>query len=291
MTITMTNVIVALCYLIFAPLVGGLLAGLDRKVSARMQGRRGPSIWQPFYDVRKLFNKQAIKINDVQDFLVICFLFFIIFTGLIFFVGGDLLLTFFALTLAGIFLVMAAGSANSPYSMMGAQREIMQMMTYEPMVLIPAVGFYMVTGSFYVSDIISSPISCIAFLPGIFFGFLYILTIKFRKSPFDLSTSHHAHQEMVKGISTEMSGNILGFYEIAHWYEKVFLLGVVGLFIVNSHWLSYVVAVVVCILTYLFETLIDNSFPRVKWQHMFGWTWAVTLIFGISNLLILFFIH
>ena len=49
MTITMTNVIVALCYLIFAPLVGGLLAGLDRKVSARMQGRIGPPLLQPLH--------------------------------------------------------------------------------------------------------------------------------------------------------------------------------------------------------------------------------------------------
>ena len=33
-----------------------------------------------------------------------------------------------------------------------------------------------------------------------FVGFLYILTIKLRKSPFDLSYSHHAHQELVKGF-------------------------------------------------------------------------------------------
>ena len=137
----------------------------------------------------------------------------------------------------------------------------------------------------------SDNLPAIITLPGVFVGFVFILTIKLRKHPFDLATSHHAHQEMVKGITTEFSGEMFGLVEIAHWYENVFLLGVVGLFIVNSHWLSYVVAVVVCILTYLFETLIDNSFPRVKWQHMFGWTWAVTLIFGISNLLILFFIH
>ena len=35
---------------------------------------------------------------------------------------------------------------------------------------------------------------------------LFILTIKLRKSPFDLSMAHHAHQELVRGITTEMSG-------------------------------------------------------------------------------------
>ena len=286
----MVRVITAICYLLFAPLLGGLLSGLDRKITARMQGRQGPPLLQPFYDVRKLFAKQPIVINDVQDFLICGFLVFVVFTGGLFFFGGDLLLTFFALTLAGIFLVMAAGSANSPYSSMGAQREMMQMMAYEPMVIIPAIGFYMVTGSFNVNEIAASPVSAIVFLPGIFIGFLYILTIKLRKSPFDLSTSHHAHQEMVSGISTELSGPILGLFEISHWYENIFLLGVVGLFIVNGTWWSIIVAVAVCLLCYFIEILIDNCFPRVKWQNMLISAWLVTLIFGVTNLLVLFLI-
>ena len=48
-----------LCYLVLAPFLGGLLDGCDRKISARMQGRIGPPLLQPFYDVQKLFNKQT----------------------------------------------------------------------------------------------------------------------------------------------------------------------------------------------------------------------------------------
>ena len=68
------------------------------------------------------------------------------------------------------------------------------------------------------------------FLPliGIFIGFVFILTIKFRKSPFDLSMSHHAHQELVRGLTNRIShGRTLGWIEISHWYENVFLLGFV----------------------------------------------------------------
>ena len=50
----MIRVICILAFLILAPILGGLLSGLDRKISARMQGRIGPSILQPFYDVQKL---------------------------------------------------------------------------------------------------------------------------------------------------------------------------------------------------------------------------------------------
>ncbi len=242
---------------------------------------------QPYYDLSKLFSKQSVVVNGVQDFLVGGFFVFVVFTGCIFFAGGDLLLVFFALTLAEVFLIMSASSANSPYSAMGAQRELMQMMAYEPMMLLAAIGFYIATGSFNVIDIVHSGTSAIAVLPGMFFGFLYILAIKLRKSPFDISTSHHAHQEMVKGLTTELSGNILALVELAGWYEDVLLLGFVGLFIINLQWWSIPAAVLVCIVSYFLEILADNIFPRVKWDKMLSSTWLVTLIAGGINLLIL----
>jgi len=85
-----------------------------------------------------------------------------------------------------------------PYSTIGAERELLQMMAYEPALLIAALGMYWVTKSFHVSAIVSYSHPLIAVLPGIFISVLFILTIKLRKSPFDLSTSHHAHQELVK---------------------------------------------------------------------------------------------
>lgn len=278
-------------YFILAPFLGGLLAGFDRKITARLQGRKGPSLLQPFYDIMKLFHKQSVVVNSVQDFLVCGFLIFIVFTGCLFFAGGDLLLVFFALTLAEIFFIMSACSANSPFSAMGSQRELVQMMAYEPMMLLVAIGFYEATKSFAVSDIIQSGTSAIAYLPGIFGGFLYILTIKLRKSPFDLSTSHHAHQEMVKGLTTELSGNIFALVELSHWYESIFLLGIVALFVINSSWWSFLIAIAVCIVCYFIEILIDNTFPRVKWNAMFKSTWLVTLIAGVINLMILTLIH
>lgn len=283
----MEKAIAIVLYLVFGPILGGLLAGADRRLSARMQGRQGPPILQPFYDLFKLFSKQVVVVNHVQDFLVGGFLIFIIFTGCLFFSGGDLLLVFFALTLAGIFFMMSACSANSPYSSMGAQRELLQMMAYEPMVLLVGIGFYMSTGSFAVSDIIKSSTSSILYLPGFFVGFVFILAIKLRKSPFDLSTSHHAHQEMVKGLTTEISGNILALVELSHWYENIFLLGVVGLFIMNATWWSAIIAVVVCMAVYFLEVFADNIFPRVKWEAMLKSTWLVTLVAGVMNMIIL----
>lgn len=283
----MSSFIAIVLYIVLAPFLGGLLAGVDRILTARMQGRKGPPLLQPFYDVKKLFAKQIVIVNHVQNFLVFGFLIFVVFTGALFFSGGDILLVFFALTLAGIFFIMSASSANSPYSSMGAQRELMQMMAYEPMILLVAIGMYVASGSFSVAEIIRSSTMPIVYLPGVFIGYLFILEIKFRKSPFDLSTSHHAHQEMVKGLTTEISGNILATVEIAHWYENIFLLGVVGLFFLNSSWWSALIAVAVCVAVYFLEVFTDLVFPRVKWQTMLKAAWIVTLVAGVLNLVII----
>ena len=55
---TLTTYGIPLALLIISPFIGGLLIGIDRKLTARIQNRRGPPIVQPFYDVLKLFGKE-----------------------------------------------------------------------------------------------------------------------------------------------------------------------------------------------------------------------------------------
>ena len=281
------SIIAVICYLIFAPVAGLFVSGYDRVVTARMQGRQGPPFLQPLYDLAKLFRKEATIVNRVQTAMVVAFLIFQVFTGCIFFAGSDILLVFFALTLADVFLILAACSTNSPYSNLGAQRELVSIMAYEPMTLLTAIGFYMVSKSFNVADIISMDEPAILKVPGIFLGYVFILIIKFRKSPFDLSTSHHAHQEMVKGLTQDISGNVLGIMELAELYASVLNMAVVGLFFVYKNPWSYLVALVVCSVVYFLILLIDNIFPRVKWNVMLWSTWAVTFVFGGANVLML----
>lgn len=281
------NYINGILFIIFAPIIGGLLQGIDRKISARMQGRIGPPILQPFYDVKKLLSKEVIVINKAEKFFLAFFLIFMIFTGAIFFCGGDILLVTFAFTLTSIFLVIAAYSTNSPFSTIGAERELLQMMSYEPMVLLTAVGFYLAKDSFNVKDIVVGNVPPIVYLPGVFLGFVFILTIKLRKSPFDLSASHHAHQELVKGITTEFSGKTLAIVEIAHWYEDVLLYGFVYIFFRFNNPMSILLALAMCVVVYIVEILIDNTFSRVKWQVLLSSSWIVSGTIGFVNIFIL----
>ena len=252
-------------FAILAPIVGCLLAGLDRIISARMQGRVGPPLLQPYYDVRKLIDKDDVTVSGVDGVYMTCALVFTAFAGGIFFSGGNLLMSAFIITMAALFFIMAAYSSRSPYAEVGAGRETLQVMSYEPMVLLMAVCFFMAAHSFNVGDAFKLNMPVITLIWPAFIGFLFILTIKLRKSPFDISTSHHAHQELVKGTTTEMSGKTLAKVEIMHWCENVLFLGWTGMFFLWGGPLSIILAVVVALAAWFFEIWVDNNFARVKW--------------------------
>ena len=131
-----TRVIFAICYLVLCPFIIGLLDGFDRKISARMQGRRGPSVLQPFFDLKKLFEKEFLTANKSQLFMIRSYVCFIILSGILFFAGFDLLLVVFSLSTAAMFLILASTSTHSPYSAQGTHRELVQIMSCEPMVRI-----------------------------------------------------------------------------------------------------------------------------------------------------------
>ncbi len=276
-------------YLLLAPILGGLLSGCDRIISARMQRRKGPPLLQPFYDFLKLWGKQPIAVNKAEGFYIFGFLLFVLLTGTIFFAQGDILLVVFTLTMASVCLIIAAYAVDSPYSQIGAERELVQTMAYEPMLLMVALGFYLASGSFSVGDILTGAHMNILRMPGIFFGLCFILLIKFRKSPFDISMSHEAHQELIGGLKTEISGRTLAVVEIAHWYENVFLFGLVLLFFASDTWWTWLLGLAICEIVFFAEILIDNCCARIKWERMLASTWLVGLMAGFLNIAFLMY--
>lgn len=285
---TFVSILIAtVAFCVLAPIVGCILAGLDRVITARMQGRVGPPVLQPYYDVRKLLQKDEVSVNGVDGMYMTAALVFTMFAGGIFFSGGNLLMSAFVITMAALFFIIAAYSSRSPYAELGAARETLQVMAYEPMVLFFAVAFFVAAGTFNVAGAFDLAQPVITKIWLAYLGFMFILTIKLRKSPFDLSYSHHAHQELVKGVTTEMSGKTLAKVEVMHWCETVLFLGWTGLFFVYANPASIVFAIIGALVAWFLEIWIDNNFARVKWQAMLKWAWIVGLVCGGINIAVL----
>lgn len=276
-------IIVAVAAVLLAPLVGGLLRGFDRKISARFQGRMGPPVTQPFYDFGKLLGKSQVVTSKGSMAWAWSYLLLTMTAFALFFLGQDLLVVFLMLAFAGGALAFGAFSTRSPYARFGANRELIQMLAYEPILLLAAVAIYFQTGHFSVYSVLETGEPLLPYLPLVFIAVLVALGIKLRKSPFDIAASEHAHQELVRGVYTEYSGKHLALIELAHWYEVVLLMAFIALFWAQPWWIGVLIALG----AYLLEVFIDNIAARLRWSWMMGTSWIVGVGFVVVNLVVL----
>ncbi len=139
-------------FLLTLPAIG-LLLGFDRKLTARLQNRVGPPIWQPILDLAKLFDKEGLLMNKGQVVFALMGLLLQASAMGLLCMGGDLLVIFFLSGAGSFMLVLGAFSALSPFSHLGAHRELLQIVAYEPVffLAIIAVGWY--EGTFMVDSL------------------------------------------------------------------------------------------------------------------------------------------
>ena len=273
--------IYAALVVVLTPFIGALLTSIDRKLTARMQGRIGPSWFQPLYDVAKLFSKKPMALHRPQLIYATLHLVFMIVAVVLLALGCDLLMVLFVQAFSMICLVLGGMSVRSPYSWIGSQRKIMQMLGVEPVFLVMILALYLRNGSFLGSALFSKAEPLLLSMPLMFLAFLCAIAIEMEKSPFDLSSSHHAHQEIVKGVTLEYSGPFLGLIEIAHFYEFAFFFGLMMAF-----WhTNIIIGLIVAFAGLVFMTVLDNSFARLTPNWMLRFMWTVPLSMALANLI------
>jgi len=256
-----------------APFAVGFLMGVDRKLTARMQNRVGPPLVQPFYDLFKLLGKERRLINPSQAYFALGYLLLEGTSLIVLAAQGDLLVVFFLSGAGSLFLVLGAFSARSPFSQMGAQRELLQILAYEPVFFLIIVSIGIQEHSFISRDmsqnlIVTLPLSLIALVA--------VLVIKLQKSPYDIA---HAHTELVSGPLVEYSGPYLATVELARWVEIAVVFGILTLFWSDPEPVVAILGKMALVFAALFTTLvIDNVTARLTRRRMV----TFTLSFGIA---------
>jgi formate hydrogenlyase subunit 4 len=279
-----SKVSLALGAIVLAPIIGGLIRGLDRVITARMQGRVGPPLLQPFYDIFKLMRKEPVVVNRIQVTYALLYLMLTVLSMFMLVLGQDSLMLLFILAFASLSLVMGGMCVRSPFSRIGSQREIVMMVAYEPILVLLVIGFYLINGNFEIQSIYNSSKPLLLSMPLLFLAYLSVVMIKFQKSPFDLATAHHAHQELVKGMTIEFAGPYLGLIEIAHCYETAFFLALVGLF-----WTTNLgIALLLMAGVYLLTIIVDNLCARLTTFWMFRYMWTTVLGLALTNIVWLY---
>ena len=256
--------------ILFAPLIGGLIYGFERVVRARMQNRQGPPLLQPFYDMYKLIDKQAFLVNPYHTILGI--MHFITLWVVVAFIilGENLLYIVFLHLLSTIFIILAGFSVRSIYSHIGSNRELLATLAYEPVLVMMAVGFFLINGSFDISVIRENSAQIIPLFL-LFLAYLFVIPIKLKKSPFDAA---EGHQEIVGGVEVEYSGVFFEFIYMAKWLEYVFIYLLLILFAGDN----IALAASLSVGTFFLVNLVDNSTARVKMKHLI----KIVLVIGVT---------
>ena len=226
---------------LFCFLTGLLLAGIDRKLVARMQKRVGPPILQPFYDFFKLCGKKTIVPAAANKTvflvapllglaaLVVLQLFIPVFQFQIpaFSNVADVIVILYLLLIPAVSIILGGASTGSPYAGVGLSREMVTVLACElPLVLVllsvgRSVG--MAIGAkegitFCLSPIVnyqlaSGSLICKASLIPAAIAFLLVIPGETGNHPFDAA---EAETEICEGMLAEYSGAPLGVFKLSH---------------------------------------------------------------------------
>ena len=230
---------------IYGIIFGLILKGLDRKVAARMQYRVGPPLRQPFIDVKKLLFKENIVPKDAVEWVFngapvvalassILVLMYIPFSGESSLLNkyGDLVLILYLLIIPALSMVIGGFASGSPYATVGAQREMVAMMSYEfPLaVIVIAIGWVLsndgISAAFALSTIINNPVWGHVGIIGagglliLLFSLIVVTPGELSKIPFD---APEAETELGGGILVEYSGRNLAMFYLADGVKTVVL--------------------------------------------------------------------
>lgn len=243
-------------YILLAPIVGGLLAGLDRLLIEIIQGRSATNVLQPFREMIKLFP----TVTDRKSYIyIIATLILTIIAGSIFYSGGNIVLVILLFIFAGALNAIGRYIYHSNRALL--EREILRVIAHLIQLMLVAIGLYLIVGyigglkeSFYISDIISIGGAPAYYLPGILVGMIILILIQ--RNSFLTDTD-----------DGEYKGKSVFFIELNRWYEIILLYGFLFIFNFSGTALTVIIALVICILVYLlrlmFITPLSNKIDTV----------------------------
>jgi len=277
---------------LFAILLALFLLGIDRKLYARLQRRVGPPIHQPLLDLIKLTQKEtliprtanmtAFRLAPLLGFAGMLAAFALIpitgiYSGL--YQSGDLLVLLYLLSTPALALMIGASASGSPYSSVGASREMTMVLAYEVPLLIVflTVGMRvgLAGGKFAVlsmSGIVNyqlqngSLLLDLRMLPA-FLAFLCCIPGTLGVVPFDIP---EAETELAEGPLLEYSGSGLAMFKMTGGLKMLVLSALaVALFFptgIGSFWLVNLLWFIVkCLIICVFSiTLVRATRARMR---------------------------
>jgi len=285
---------------LFTAVCGMLASFIDRKLTARVQWRRGPPLLQPLYDFIKLLGKETIvpKSANKLTFLLAPIIGFAVVILVSTILGltlinpetsfaGDLIVVIYLLTIPSLCIIIGGFSSGNPIASLGASREMRLILGYElPFVLsilVPVIK----SGSIKLGEIVTSTYA-ISSISGIIALVVSIICMQAKLGliPFD---APEAEQEIIAGSFIEYSGTPLAIFKLTKWM-LLFVLPVflITVFMPTKNVISFIIKYLILLVVVI---LIKNTNPRLRVDQIIKFSWIyltvlsfIAVIFALKGL-------
>jgi formate hydrogenlyase subunit 4 len=237
--------IVAACQVVALVVLSPLLVGLMRQVRARLEGRVGAGVLQPWRDLRKLLAKEPLTADGtswvsiagpvvlVVSSLVVCALTPLLGTPTFTLVPDDLFVVVSVLLVGTVAVALVGLDAGTAFGGMGSSRHMTIAALVEPTVLVAVYALSIPVGSSVLSRIVEariddpasvvSPVSLLALL-----ALTVAVVAETGRLPVDNPATHLELTMIHEAMVLESSGRDLAWLELGSWLRLGALLGLLG---------------------------------------------------------------
>ena len=293
---------------LFSGTMGLLVGWVDRKVTARLQWRKGPPWYQNFVDIMKLFYKETLIPEGASAWifftmpLIAAACATLASTILLVINGspgnsfiGDLIVLVYLLIIPPIALMLGAFASGNPLASLGGSREMKLMLSYElPFLLALTVPILKADYAIKLGQIIiyqqsHAPIIASASGAISFVVMLFCIQAKLGLVPFDMP---EAETEITSGTYIEYSGKPLAIFKIS----KAILLFTVPVLLITLYFggIKFTIqGFLKNILEYLgiivFMIVIKNTNPRLRIDQAVRFFWRIPTALAILAVILAYF--
>lgn len=288
---------------LFSSTVGLFLTWVDRKVTARIQWRVGPPIYQPFADFFKLLSKETLIPDGASKLLFLIAPIISVFAmsavGAMLIIMnfyptssfmGDLIVIIYLLALPPLATIIGASASKNPLSAVGASREMTLYFGYElPFITAILVAIIKTGGEIRIGEIVMfqemyGPI--LYSISGVTATIVILVCMQAKLGyvPFDIA---EAEQELMAGVYTEYSGFALALFKLT----KAMMLFLLPCLIITLFWggIASWFAILKLLLFVVLIILIKNTNPRLRIDQALKFFWIGLMPLAVLGIVLAFF--
>ncbi len=259
-------------------LLAPFFEGVMRKLTARIQSRQGPPLYQPYLDILKLLGKENFNSGRNWAFRLAPLLAFssvLAATTLVPLAGAanilshysDLMTLIYLLTLGGFAILVGALASGNPFASVGASREMMTIIMLEP-VLVMTLILGAVRGGSFSLVVATESVGAERGFSYFLMMIVYLLALQafVSRQPFDIP---EAEVEILEGPYIEYSGPNYALFRYAlnikrMFYAWVFVAGFLNFLRPANFGLSLLVETLLILVLFILISVIGATHPRFR---------------------------